>query len=69
MNLAKTAELIEIPGGLRWAQGSIARWCHLTNVIEPSMCGRDATLCQITLTACSHCETVLHHEMSGLLHR
>ena len=25
---------------------------HIANTIEPSMCGGDATLCQITLTTC-----------------
>ena len=24
-------------------------WCHLANTTEPSMCGSDAALCQITL--------------------
>jgi len=27
-----------------------ARWRHLANATEPSMCGGDAALCQITLT-------------------
>jgi len=29
-----------------------AHWCHLANMIEPSVCGGDAVLCQITLTTC-----------------
>jgi len=29
-----------------------ARWCHLANTTEPSMCGGDAALCQITLATC-----------------
>ena len=29
-----------------------SHWCHLANTIEPSMCGGDAALCQITLTTC-----------------
>jgi len=29
-----------------------AHWCHLVNTTEPSMCGGDVTLCQITLTGC-----------------
>jgi len=29
-----------------------AHWCHLKNTTEPSMCGGDAALCQITLTTC-----------------
>ena len=27
-------------------------WCHLANTIEPSVCGGDAALCQITLSTC-----------------
>ena len=27
-------------------------WRHLANMTEPSMCGGDAALCQITLTTC-----------------
>jgi len=27
-----------------------AHWCHLANMIELSICGSDAVLCQITLT-------------------
>jgi len=29
-----------------------AQWHHLKNTTEPSMCGGDAALCQITLTTC-----------------
>jgi len=29
-----------------------AHWRHLKNTIEPSVCGGDAVLCQITLTTC-----------------
>ena len=29
-----------------------AHWCHMANTTEPSMCGSDAALCQITLTTC-----------------
>ena len=29
-----------------------AHWRNLANTIEPSVCGGDADLCQITLTAC-----------------
>jgi len=29
-----------------------AHWSHLLNTIEPSMCGGDAALCQVTLTTC-----------------
>ena len=29
-----------------------AHWRHLVNTIEPSVCGGDAALCQITLTTC-----------------
>jgi len=27
-------------------------WCQLANTIEPSICGSDAALCQLTLTTC-----------------
>ena len=35
-----------------------AHWCDLANTIEPSVCGGDPALCQITLTTCrkSFCE-------------
>jgi len=29
-----------------------AHWHHLANTSEPSICGSDAALCQITLTTC-----------------
>ena len=29
-----------------------AHWRHLKNMTEPSMCGGDEALCQITLTTC-----------------
>jgi len=29
-----------------------AHWRHLKNTTEPSMCGGDAALCQITLITC-----------------
>ena len=29
-----------------------AHWRHLANATEPSICGGDAALCQITLTTC-----------------
>ena len=29
-----------------------AHWRHLKNTTEPSMCGDDVALCQITLTTC-----------------
>jgi len=32
-----------------------AHWRHLKNTTEPSMCGGDAALCQITLTTCYCC--------------
>jgi len=32
-----------------------AHWRHLKNTTEPSMCGGDAALCQITLTTCCCC--------------
>jgi len=41
-------------GGAMWAH-----WRHLANTIEPSVCGGDAVLCQITLTTCFWCCTLL----------
>jgi len=32
-----------------------AHWRHLANKTEPSVCGGDAALCQITLTTCFVC--------------
>jgi len=29
-----------------------AHWRHVANMIEPSVCGGDVVLCQITLTTC-----------------
>ena len=29
-----------------------AHWRHLANTVEPSVCGGDVVLCQITLTTC-----------------
>ena len=29
-----------------------SHWRHLKNTTEPTMCGGDAALCQITLTTC-----------------
>jgi len=44
-----------------------AHWRHLKNTTEPSMCGGDAALCQITLTTCSHLLTVMNQKIC-LLH-
>jgi len=33
-------------------EGRRAHWRNLMNTIEPSVCGGDAALCQITLTTC-----------------
>jgi len=30
-------------------------WRHLVNTIEPSVCGGDVALCQITLITCYYC--------------
>jgi len=40
------------PGGTNMCSPMWAHWCHLANTIEPSVCGGDAVLCQITLTTC-----------------
>jgi len=39
-----------------------AHWHHLANTTEPSMCGGDSALCQITLTTC-----YIHHRNHFLL--
>jgi len=33
-----------------------AYWRHLANTTEPSVCGDDAALCQITFTTCFVCQ-------------
>ena len=45
-------------------------WRHLANTIEPSVCGGDAVLCQITLTICyilisTNCSIMCTHLRSG----
>jgi len=61
VSCAKTAELIEMPFGMWSLVGARkyvldvaggTRWHYLVNIIEPSMCGGDAALCQTTLTTC-----------------
>jgi len=48
-----------------------ANWRHLANTTEPSMCGGDAVLCQITLTTCYYSASVnpfpsnRHHRSNG----
>ena len=36
----------------------VHNWRHLANAIELSMCGGDATLCQITLTTCCYTNSI-----------
>jgi len=49
--------------GVGWAEGRMcyigAHWPNLANTTEPSVCGGDATLCQISLTTCY--TTTLHY--------
>jgi len=55
VSCAKTAEPIEM-GPMKHVlggRGCSAHWRHLSNTIEPCMCGGDAACCQITLTTCS----------------
>jgi len=40
-------------GFTRWRQRALMGGRHLANTTEPSVCGGDAALCQITLTTCS----------------
>jgi len=59
VSTAKTAEPIDTPFGT-WSQvgpgnrvlGGGADWRHLANTIEQSVCGGNATCCQITLPTC-----------------
>ena len=43
-------------------RGWSAHWCHLPNTTEPSACGSNTALCQITLTTCYH-----YHNCAGNL--
>jgi len=62
VSCAETAEPIEMPFGV-WTRmrprkhvlNGVERWRHLTNTIQPSMCGGDAAFCQITLSTCETC--------------
>ena len=55
---AQTAEPIEMVFGLLTGVGRRrhmlhgTHWRHLANTSEPSVCGGDAALCQITLATC-----------------
>jgi len=40
-----------------------AHWRHLANTTEPSVCGRDVALSQITLTTCSNIELVVNQHI------
>jgi len=40
-----------------------SHWPHLANTTEPSMCGGDTALCQITLTTCYQTHKCHHSEM------
>ena len=42
-----------------------AHWRHLANTTEPSVCGGDAALCQITLTTC--CLFILSSAYSSII--
>jgi len=41
------------PGGANVPTLAGTFWRQLANMIEPSICGGDAVLCQITLATCS----------------
>jgi len=72
VSFAKTAELIDLTFGLwtlvcqrkhRCPHG-IAHWRNLANMIEPSICGGNAALCQVTLTTCYYYyELVMMYEV------
>jgi len=50
-----------------------AHWPHLVNTIEPSICGGDVVLCQITLTTCWYAQQkwvksdAMYYEISDLM--
>jgi len=44
-----------------------AQWRHLKNTTEPSMCGGDAALCEITLTTCLYLQTTQFNSWDGAL--
>jgi len=59
VNPAKTAEPIELPFGIwtpagprKHVLGEDAYWRHMTNTVEPFMCGGDAVCYKTTLTTC-----------------
>jgi len=59
MSHAKTAVPIKVPFGMLSWMGpgkpvldEGARWRHLANTIETSVCVGDVALCQIILTTC-----------------
>ena len=65
--MQKAAEPFEMPFRMRTWVGPRkhvfdggAQWRHLTNTIEPSVCGVDAAFGLITLTTCSHVRGVVH---------
>ena len=44
-----------------------AHWCHLVNMTEPSMCGSNVALCQITLTTCLTSINTYRHDASKFI--
>jgi len=67
VSCVKTTEPIEMPFGLWTRVGRRkhvlhvrAHWRRLANTTEPSVCGGDAALCQITLTTCYYWNFLLH---------
>jgi len=46
-----------------------AHWHHVANTIEPSACGGDAALCQITLTTCSVCLSRRQRQTASTSHQ
>jgi len=62
VSCAKTAEQIKMSFRM-WTRvgprNHVLDWGahrrNLPNTVEPSMCGGDAALCQVTLTTCEEC--------------
>jgi len=73
MSRAKTAELTKMPFDmLSWVRprkhvldGGVD-WRLLVNMIELSVCGSDASLCEFTLTICSFYKFISRHSLQPI---
>jgi len=71
VSCAKMAVSIEVPTwtwvGRRKDVLHGAYWRNVMNTIEPSVCGGDAALCQITLTTCYNSCLVIPFQTDSLI--